>query len=53
MDIYITFTDENDECLNCVNIYQDGSDIEGTEEIVEWLLENYEGARISEAPYER
>lgn len=50
MDIYVTITDENGDCLNCVNIYQDGSDSEGAEEIVEWLLNGYDGARIAEAP---
>lgn len=50
MDLWITITDENNDVLNCVNIYQDGSDFEGAEEIIEWLLENYDGARIAEAP---
>ena len=45
MDLYITITDENDDILRKVNIWQDGSDSEGADEIAEWILEEYDGAR--------
>ena len=45
MDLYITITDENDDILRKVNIWQDGSDREGANEIAEWILEEYDGAR--------
>jgi hypothetical protein len=44
-DIYIRISDENGDTINVVNIYEDGSDSEYAEEIVDWLL-SYDGARI-------
>mgnify|MGYP001822336566 CR=1 FL=1 len=45
MDLYITITDENDDILAKVNIWQDGSDSEMAEEIRHFLIENYDGAK--------
>lgn len=45
MDLYITITDENGDSLRRVNIWQDGSDREGADEIADWVLEEYDGAK--------
>ena len=45
MDLYITITDENGDVLRRINIWQDGSDSQGAEEIGDWLLDEYDGAR--------
>lgn len=42
MDLRIQISDENDEVLGEVTIYQDGSDSEGTEEIIQWIEQNYQ-----------
>lgn len=41
MDLRIQITDENGDVLGETTIYQDGSDSEGTEEILQWIEQNY------------
>jgi|SaaInlV_100m_DNA_5_1039725.scaffolds.fasta_scaffold11845_5 hypothetical protein len=45
MDIRVLITDENNEVLVDLFIYQDGSDREGAEDIVSKLEENYSVVR--------
>lgn len=45
MDLHITITDENGDQLRSVNIWMDGSDAEGADEIADWILLEYDGAR--------
>ena len=42
MDLRITITDENDEILERVTVYQDGSDREGAAEIIELIEHRFE-----------
>lgn len=44
-DIYIRISDENGDTLHVVNIYEEGSDSEYADEIVNWL-ETYAGTSI-------
>ncbi len=41
MDIKIVITDENEETLDTITIYQDGSDSEETAKIRLWLEANF------------
>lgn len=41
MDLYITISDENGDVLDNINIYQNGSDVEGANAIREWIENNY------------
>jgi hypothetical protein len=45
MDLYITITDENGDELRKVNVWQDGSDSEGANQIADWVLKTYDGAQ--------
>lgn len=46
MDLRITITDENEEVMMKLNIYQDGSDSDGCEEIYEMLGQKYSVERL-------
>jgi len=44
-DITITITDENGVILRSVEIYEDGSDSEFSNEIADEIIDNYDSAR--------
>jgi hypothetical protein len=41
MDLYITISDENGDVLRDINIYRDGSDSEGADNIINMIREAY------------
>ena len=52
MDLRIKITDEDDEIRGYVTIYQDGSDSEGADKIIDWIKGNFttEGADVQYGP---
>jgi hypothetical protein len=42
MDLKIVVTDEDEQQTGSITIYQDGSDSEGTKQIIDFVKDNFE-----------